>query len=555
MKQQPASLVCRVVCCCLLLAGCQPLKPPVSLSRPAAVPVVHPPAVSRVRITTVPAGGEIRIEELDLLTTDGADLQLQPGFYTLVASKAGFRDSRFKVEISGDTPMRTIAVPLGSGYAPVTIASSPGPGTLSIDGVVVGRTPVMVELDAGQHRVQVALAGYGTVSQTMQVAPGVPETITVKLQPLPGSVPAQLPIKPKPQPATKPPPLAQAAADNRQKPTPAAAKPAQAPRMADSPWDGVVRSPVLLSVEPGKGITGEKIADLLEQADALHALLQPGDILEFRPVPRVFVGGSVQTVPGEGVAEFRSRLASLLTGSGEQPVIQTTGQKMTRARVELGDHPAIEIAFALHRARTGFPMLDLTQEQLDDKEEVVFRSRADGALTFLAYGGSALRVSGARVTHHGQLHIGTLNVADGPLSFRWEEKPIRLLVVAQNGSDLNPLGNELTLLGREKKLVRLKASNGIQNVVQQSHGPEYSGWIRDAARRDNLFGDLASLQSGEIGPHDQAGDYRRLWIIRYDDGSGLTQRQTSTEYRVTERKKRFESDLFLRRSTAAKALN
>lgn len=547
MKQQPALLACRVVCCCLLLAGCQPLKPPANLSRPTAAPVIPSPAAS-VRITTVPAGGEIRIEELELLTADGADLKLKPGLYTLVASKAGFRDSRFKVEISGDTPMRTIAVPLGSGYAPVTIASSPEQGALSIDGVVVGHTPMMIELDAGQHRVQVALAGYVAQSHTMRVAPGVPETVSVRLQPLPGSVPPQPPTKPRPQPATKPPPVAQPTpADNRQKP---------APRVADSPaWQGIFRSAVLLVVESGRDMAGKNIADLLAQAEVLHTLLQAGDILEFRPIPGRFAGGRVRAVPGEDLAEFRARLTNLLSGSGEQPVIQSVGQKLIRARVELESHPAMEIAFALLRARTGLPMLDLTQEQLDDKEAVVFRSRADGPLAFLAYGGSGLRVAGARVTSHGQLRIGTLDVADGPLAFRWEKRPLGLLVVAQNGSDLNPLGSGLTLLGREKKLVRLKATNGIQSIVQQSHGPEYPGWIRAETRRDDLFGDLASLQSGEIGPHDQAGDYRRLWIIRYDDGSGLTQRQTATEYRVTERKKRFESGLFLRRSTAAKALN
>lgn len=482
-------------------------------------------SVTKVKLSTIPSGGEISILELGSNHFDGATVDLNPGFYRLVSTKAGFRDGNLRIEISGLQKQERVEVPLGEGFAAITIKTGPSGGTLNIDGVVVGRTPMTLELSAGQHEIRVSAVNHKTRSMMFEVLPGEPETIDIDLEP--SVVPQQKAV---------------IFAEDQ-----AVSQPKSSVRQAlKTGVDGQKPAslPVLLTLDldPSYDIDDQALG---LKAKGLYGLLNSADVLVFR---RQGDTGVLVKKPELGVEAFIERLLICLRNpEAAETFTFDREQKYSRAGVAGGKAPLANIMFALQRSRTDQAMLDIEKVALSPEGEMLYRTKADGQISFLSHGGSGLLVSGAKIRRYGDLAIGRLPAGNDLISMSWEEKPLRLLVVAEKKSELEQLDNNIRILGREKKIFALKKTGGIQSLVQHSFGPEYQDSSREDWQPDALFNHLLSINNGEVGPHLLAGNYRRLWIVRYFDGTGVTQRQVAVNYQVLDKVKRYETDVFLRR--------
>jgi hypothetical protein len=114
----------------------------------------------------------------------------------------------------------------------VELVSVPPGATLTVDGRPVGQTPATLELDVGEHTVDVALTGFGPMSRAITVGPeSAPIAPFVLI-----AIPAATPVPPPP-------------ADPAVTPTPPAA-PAKPPTTPAKPPAPAVEPPAAWSTEP-----------------------------------------------------------------------------------------------------------------------------------------------------------------------------------------------------------------------------------------------------------------------------------------------------------------
>ena len=115
------------------------------------------------------------------------------------AVPAGERIVRFEAEryapleraitIEGAGTAQTLAVELQPRWAAVTVSSTPDGATIRIDGELVGRTPLTVDVDDGAHRVEWLLRGYKPRAHSIRVVSREPLVVpTARLIPLDGNL-------------------------------------------------------------------------------------------------------------------------------------------------------------------------------------------------------------------------------------------------------------------------------------------------------------------------------------------------------------------------------
>ncbi|MDF1817201.1 MAG: PEGA domain-containing protein [Immundisolibacteraceae bacterium] len=562
-----------------------------------------PPLSRVVTLYTSPRGGEIVIEPLGRQVASGARTELPYGTYQLTAEKAGFRAGILRLRFDGATPS-PVEVPLGEGFAQVTVDSEPAGALLSINGRTVGTTPLVTEISDDSHLFEVDLEGFRPLRRQVDVIAGQPVEVELVLQPLDRFAAIDI--------ATQPAAallrldgelVGHSPLTLRQIP------PGRHHLYAELIENGHSRLSAEIHLDLNSGeqravtlLLEERKPLLVRQAE-IEPAVQDADsadedsltaLAPQRVEPSVIVAAAIPALSADEAvlalrlvdplrADFAQRafveslFALLRIGDGVDFYVDQrrvgglrkqsddAGRAFFNQLAAAGikvDNSVFPLArasrkrltnllFRLYRQRGHYPLLELAGEQQSmDQSIQITRLAGDGEVVLLGEG-QGLQVDGIRpVTQSAGLSLYRFAPADGEIDVRWRDRPGRLLVTAAASPAFRVEGTKKRLALREKRLLNLSSesmANSVEEVTELSAGPEYRGWQKQRMVRMGNEHEEGLEPLIEIGPHQRPGRYERTWIIRYRSPDGNGQRQMSLVYQVGDRSQSVLSDQFLRR--------
>jgi formylglycine-generating enzyme required for sulfatase activity len=123
------------------------------------------------------AAAEITLDGDVIGPTPLVDFEVRPGTHQVRFVAERYLAEVATIDIEGGHERQTLAVALTPSWAPVTVISEPAGAEIRVDGRVLDRTPATVELTAGEREIEVALAGYNSVSREIRVLADQPQTL------------------------------------------------------------------------------------------------------------------------------------------------------------------------------------------------------------------------------------------------------------------------------------------------------------------------------------------------------------------------------------------
>lgn len=143
----------------------------------------------RLQIVTQPVGAAVEIDGKAAGAAPETGYSLTPGKHAIVLRAARHQVHTQSIEIEGMDQLQTLEVKLVPAWAEVTLASKPAGARVRVDGVDVGVTPLTAEIGAGNHRVEMQLAGYQHWLGALDVVANQPQSVPeVELSPLRGTL-------------------------------------------------------------------------------------------------------------------------------------------------------------------------------------------------------------------------------------------------------------------------------------------------------------------------------------------------------------------------------
>lgn len=543
---------------------------------------------SQVTITTIPAGESVLVEETGQVVRDGATVPLAPGTYSFLISKKGYRDNRVSQEIDGLAGFE-ITVPLGEGFGTLNITASPAGSTARINNGEIKKLPLVQELPAGSHEIIIEHRGSFSQKKQVTIKSGTNNNLTVSLKKIPtsgavtiktdpaggkiyfedkeaGQGSAELGVlafgsyrvhgekmldslnrlvgettfdvkKATAQTAILPLNQKQSLFEQQWMPTREAER-REEKRYRKQRVGRAVALTVPLSDTARKVLTEQK-----NLAAQLHTILRVGDRLNF------ITGGreiKVWKRNSQITPAFQLEVADVL-GKVKSVFRWKTDNAEVSETVTGGKAILADIALLLHSKRHVIPLCDLNRAQLSGSSEEIFRTGSDGPLFLVIAGGTGLTVDGQEIQGRAGVVVRRIPVAGTSVKVAWKKPPERVLLVSDRITSFQPL-KASSLMMQEKNLVSLSKTQDVKQVLRLSSGPDYTGWKRKTLEASGPLAGQIDLRVDEIGPHALPGTYQRVWIVRYQDGAGLTQRQLAVSYQVGLELKDGSSKIFLRRT-------
>jgi hypothetical protein len=164
-----------------------PAPPP---SKPEAVGTT-----GRLLVRSTPAGARVFVDGRDLGRTPLTLRDVSHGAHRVRLVQEGYTTEERRVVISTGKPAQSIVVPLtrtapapsraanNSFNGSLTVESRPAGAKVSVDGKLVGTTPLMLpQIAAGSHAVQLEHDGYRRWSSSVRVVSGERNRITASLE-------------------------------------------------------------------------------------------------------------------------------------------------------------------------------------------------------------------------------------------------------------------------------------------------------------------------------------------------------------------------------------
>jgi len=143
----------------------------------------------RLQIITQPAGAVIEIDGKAAGAAPDEGYSLTPGKHDIVLRAARHQVHTQSIEIEGMDRVQKLEVTLVPAWAEVKLASKPAGATVQVDGSNIGVTPLTAEIGAGNHRVEMHLAGYQKWQGALDVVANQPQSVPeVVLAPLRGTL-------------------------------------------------------------------------------------------------------------------------------------------------------------------------------------------------------------------------------------------------------------------------------------------------------------------------------------------------------------------------------
>lgn len=567
----------------------------------ATKPPIH---IADVLISTLPPGGSVTVKESGRIVEDGDQIQLPEGRYTLVSKKPGYREGSFSLKVIGKE-LQTVTVPLGKGFAMVTLSTAPADAVIGIDEIGFSGVSFSDDLNAGSYEIVVQHPAYRSKRETVVVEPGKPVEITFTLDKIPAKTTNATKNQTTGAVSFETSPTGgvvdfrgqQLTMDNSiAKQLPFGKYSVKATKMLDEetrlegganfelknagllkvtvelnerkklfegewlPEETVVtreeeryrrqrvKNPVHLKVS----LTGDNwkgsISDLALQ-QALMKILRVGDRISYSTRSGEWKIWKRHT---DFTLAFSKSVEDFLEGD-KSNTVWPSDKAILEGSIQLNNLALDKIAYALHSKRAVHPMLDLRQDQMSENSETVYRSPADGNLTVLVMGGEDLNLGGSAEVQKLDFGLGQIfNVSkkSDPIKISWNKKPERLLVVSDASGDFSEFkSGQLALKKGEKKLLNLSRHNRVIFLKRISSGPDYQGWQSENFEATGPLAEQIDLNTDEIGPNNAQGNYQRIWIARFRNSTGKSQRQLAMAYRVIDENKEFESDQFFGRKS------
>ena len=131
---------------------------------------------------TADSGVDIYVNDKKVGTTTWSG-KLNSGLYIFEARKSGYRTQSLTRQITSDPASQRYTLPaLAPIYGSADITSSPAMADITLDGKLVGRTPLQLDnLLVGQHKITVSKSGYQPYTTTVTVAEGKTATVNATL--------------------------------------------------------------------------------------------------------------------------------------------------------------------------------------------------------------------------------------------------------------------------------------------------------------------------------------------------------------------------------------
>ncbi len=130
-----------------------------------------------VTITTEPAGAQVLLDGVVLGTTPLVDAELPPGLHRFELSADRHLGEVRELTVNGGGERQSLAAALTPDWAVVSLRTDPPGATVLVDGVEAGTTPADIDVDSGEHELEVRLAGYNAWSNRILVAANQPQQL------------------------------------------------------------------------------------------------------------------------------------------------------------------------------------------------------------------------------------------------------------------------------------------------------------------------------------------------------------------------------------------
>jgi len=547
---------------------------------------------ARLEVATSPVGGTVHIVEMNRTVSAGSDIALLPGNYTLQGKLTGYRPKTVSVSVD-ELQRESVLIVFDEGFAKIELSTHPAGATIFIDGKLRGETPEKLELDQGKHQLQISMDGYYPLEKTFVVAAGNDQQLTLDLQQVPTSAVVNVTTDPAGGMITfrgKAVGHAQVKLgrlDFGQYMVSGIKQLNDQVRLVGRQRFELTKSrnhkvKILLTQRERKfagqwlpestALARERqryIQQRGAQSLALQIAFSAADLSPFASAQNfaeqlhkiLRVGDHVILTCDNLSWDFWKR-NRLLTPDFYATAQALFGQQSYRLpwRVEKSQSITggvvtgglIEYcAFMLQANRAELALLDLNQRYLAATGETIYRSVADGLITILVHADHAPELPGEVVVVGDSLWLATVATGNSPLVLSWSSIPKRLLVMSEASI---PFGNALAettqLLIHEKRIVTLADKVEVVGLMRLSAGPDFKSVVRDNFEKSGPLAGQINLNNDEIGPHEKAGNYERVWLVYYSKDGIMSQRQIVANYVVVDEKKDFSADEFLRRRTS-----
>ncbi|HAC33213.1 MAG TPA: hypothetical protein DCF45_01710 [Gammaproteobacteria bacterium] len=585
----------------LVVAACQPFttqkQGPFSSSKQSAP---EASLVKRVKLFTDPPGGSIRVVENGKQVTHGETLEFYQGRYQLEAELTGYRDGALLINVEPSLPS-TVIVPLGNGFARLSVTSDPAGAVLKLDGETVGTTPVLLEVDSVAHQVELELDGYQALSVPVSLLPGEQRSLSYQLDAvestaileinttpsgallrLDGTLIGHSPLILNDIPSGDHELVAELIAEDFTRLSASMKLELEKGKrypleltltQRKATWSEVVRrGENQLDLEPsgvssnGVAANGSEHDSVLGDSDSLVAAIELSAELEANLRDYWFVSLLNRWLRnGDGLKLYRqgdsvgalyksqshseAQMISQLKHMGISPRRQ--GLQISAARLDQFK----ALLFRFYGLRGGYPLLNLTAPQLSEEQLKISKMAQDGQVIILAADGD-LTVAGYEPDlRESGLTRFRLPVASEQLEVTWRPMASgRLLVTAASSPDFEGVGSPATLSVGDKQIFNPVPTQYINGILQLSFGPDIRGWRQKWLQPLKVGGSAQLKPMFEIGPHIRPGQYQRIWLVDYSIDNVPGQRQLELSYLVGSGQRSFNSDHFLRRDGFSKAI-
>ncbi len=131
-----------------------------------------------ITITTEPeVGAEVLLDGMSLGTTPLVDTELTPGVHRLEFGAKRYLAEVRELEVRGGGERQSLAATLTPDWGVVSLRSDPPGATVVVDGTDAGVTPADIDIDSGEHELELRLAGYNAWSNKILVAANQPQQV------------------------------------------------------------------------------------------------------------------------------------------------------------------------------------------------------------------------------------------------------------------------------------------------------------------------------------------------------------------------------------------
>ena len=131
----------------------------------------------QVELATVPEAGAEVLVDGDPVGTTPLVAEIRPGKHRIEFRAERYLTELREIEVEGGGERQALTVDLTPSWAPVEIETQPAGATVLVDGEPRGTTPARLEIDAGEHEIEVRLAGYNAWQSKIDVTANRPLTL------------------------------------------------------------------------------------------------------------------------------------------------------------------------------------------------------------------------------------------------------------------------------------------------------------------------------------------------------------------------------------------